>query len=276
MATATEERAHAICSASGAERWLNCPGSLHLCKDLPPEEPSVYAKEGTRAHGYAEKILRAWVDKGKPRGFPSLDDLRILFAEKEHEDAFFPGEDDDRGFSMLDYVMTYVNLCMDEVDAFDDPGPAIRIEQKLTLDEGMKMFGTADFLLTGKLQGKDVGVIVDLKYGKGKKVKIENNSQLAYYAVGLMKTSKRPLEEIKVRVVQPRIDEFFSERWYTRRELIAWENHIISGAENALWQLAGARPRFLLDGPWCFFCPGRKICPELEKKRHEKAGKLFD
>jgi hypothetical protein len=172
--------------------------------------------------------------------------------------------------------MTYVNLCIEQVEAFDPPGPAIRIEQKLVLDEGMNMFGTADFLATGNLRGKSVGVIVDLKYGKGKKVQTENNSQLAYYAVALMKTSKKPLEEVKVVVVQPRINEFFSERSYDRRELIAWETHIINGAENAIWQLSGARSRFLLDGPWCFFCPGRKICPQLEQKRKEKAGQLFD
>ena len=269
------ERKHALCSASGAERWLNCPGSLHLSKDLPSEEPSIYAKEGTRAHEYAEKILRSWVDKGRPQGFPSLQELRELFPGPAHEDAFIPDEDEGRGYSMFDYVMTYVNLCIDEADSFDPPGPSIRIEQKLILDEGMKMFGTADFLATGRIGGEDVGVIVDLKYGKGKKVKTENNPQLAYYAVALLKCSSKPLKSVKVRVVQPRIDEFYSERWYTRKELKAWEEQFILGAENALWQLHGSRPRFLLDGPWCYFCPARKVCPQLEKKRHDKACKLF-
>jgi hypothetical protein len=270
------ERAHALCSASGAERWLNCPGSLHAAKDLPPEPPSVYAQEGTRAHWYAETILRAWIDKGQPKAFPSLSDLRALFPGPEHEDAFSPGDDNPRGFSMLDYVLTYVNLCIDEVEAFDSPGPAIRIEQRLVLDEGMGMFGTADFLVTGNLQGKSVGVIVDLKYGKGKRVKTDNNPQLAYYAVGLLKSSKKPLEEIKVRVVQPRIDEYFSERWYSRKELKAWEEQLILGAENAMWQLHGSRQRFLLEGPWCFFCPARKVCPELEKKRVARMASGFD
>jgi hypothetical protein len=246
---------------------------LHAAKDLPPEPTSVYAQEGTRAHEYAERILRAWIDRGRPKSFPGYSDLRDLFPGSEHEEAFSPQGDVGSGFSMLDYVMTYVNLCMDEAEVFDPPGPAIRIEQRLVLDEGMGMFGTADFLATGTMRGKAVGVIVDLKYGKGKKVKTENNPQLAYYAVALLKSSKKPLEEIKVRVVQPRIDEFYSERWYTRRELKAWEEQFILGAENA--QLQGSRPRFLLEGPWCFFCPARKVCPELEKKRLEKAGRLF-
>lgn len=50
------DRAHSPLGASGAERWIQCPGSVRLTKDLP-DETSEYAQEGTLAHEIAEAIL---------------------------------------------------------------------------------------------------------------------------------------------------------------------------------------------------------------------------
>ena len=46
---------HAKLAPSGAERWVNCPGSL-MFNDLPGKD-TVYSKEGTLAHEAAEKAL---------------------------------------------------------------------------------------------------------------------------------------------------------------------------------------------------------------------------
>lgn len=40
---------HAVLSASSAHRWLNCPGSVSLTKDMP-DTKSEYAEEGRLAH----------------------------------------------------------------------------------------------------------------------------------------------------------------------------------------------------------------------------------
>ena len=45
--------AHALLSPSAAERWINCPASVFLNKDIP-DEGSVYADEGTAAHTVME------------------------------------------------------------------------------------------------------------------------------------------------------------------------------------------------------------------------------
>lgn len=45
--------AHALLSPSAAERWINCPASVFLNKDIP-DEGSVYADEGTAAHTLME------------------------------------------------------------------------------------------------------------------------------------------------------------------------------------------------------------------------------
>ena len=48
---------HALLSASAAERWMNCPGSVAATKDLP-SSTSVYAEEGTLAHSLCELKVR--------------------------------------------------------------------------------------------------------------------------------------------------------------------------------------------------------------------------
>jgi hypothetical protein len=49
---------HAKLSPSAAERWMTCPGSVVLAKDMP-QKSSVFAEEGTQAHELAEKLLTA-------------------------------------------------------------------------------------------------------------------------------------------------------------------------------------------------------------------------
>lgn len=55
---ATPEK-HALLSASSAHRWLNCPGSVSLTKDMP-DTVSEYAEEGRLAHALAELKLRKY------------------------------------------------------------------------------------------------------------------------------------------------------------------------------------------------------------------------
>lgn len=262
-----KDREHAICSASSAERWLNCPGSVCMSQGIPEPPPSSYALEGTRAHELSEKILRHWKDNGRKLDYGFVDTLRPEYADTEFPTA------DGRTWSMVDFALTYVHLCIDETEQFDK-APAVALEQRLTLDEGMKMFGTADFLATGPRGGEDVGVIVDLKYGRGKKVKTKGNDQLLYYAVALRKTSKKKLQRIKVRVVQPRLDEYFGEEEYGTEDLDAGEQKLILGAEKALWQAATKKPE-LRRGGWCWFCPAKSICPEYGKGRAEEAVAAF-
>ena len=51
------ERKHAVLSASSAHRWLACPPSAMLEKELP-DETTVYAEEGSVAHEVAEYKVR--------------------------------------------------------------------------------------------------------------------------------------------------------------------------------------------------------------------------
>ena len=50
---------HAVISPSAADRWIHCPGSVALTKDLE-DKGSTYAAEGTLAHSICELKLRKY------------------------------------------------------------------------------------------------------------------------------------------------------------------------------------------------------------------------
>lgn len=263
-----EKREHAVCAASAAERWLNCPGSIKLSQRLPDEPRSPYALEGTRAHELAERILRKWEEDERCLNQAWVDTLRPEYRDTEFETG------DGRMWSMVDYAMTYVNVCLEQVSQFSER-PTVRMEHRLTLDKDLGLFGTGDFVCTGKQGGEWVGVVADFKYGT-KRVKAERNLQLSYYAAALRKNSKRPLERIKTVIVQPKVKQFYDEAWYTASELDEVEKELKSGAEKAVRQVMGMEPVELQRGSWCWFCPARSVCPEMDKARAEKAAEEFE
>lgn len=250
-------RKHALCSASSAERWLECPGSVALSMTVPEPPTSPYALEGTKAHELSEKILFEWVKDNYTLSDAFLTRLR---SEEDPE--------------MLDYVLEYVYACVEATMRFDAT-PTIRIEQRLTFDANMNMFGTADFIATGLMDGRNTGIIVDLKYGKGKKVKTENNPQLAYYAVALRSCSKKKLERVIVQIVQPRIKGASTSVEFSKEDLDTWGLKLTLGAEQALWMAGRAKPPVYKEGSWCWFCPGKQVCPEIAKRVSEHLVEQF-
>ena len=51
--------AHAKRSPSSSHRWLECPGSINLCGDLP-DIPNEYSAEGTMLHHFTYLRIKAW------------------------------------------------------------------------------------------------------------------------------------------------------------------------------------------------------------------------
>jgi len=193
--------------------------------------------------------------------------------DKAYHDQLI-AELDEADHGMYENVMQYVEHCLYEVAQFDSR-PTIRVEQRLTLSSDMDMFGTADFLATGLMNGEPVGVIVDLKYGKGKKVKTQDNPQLAYYAVALKLSSKKNIKRIKVSIVQPRVDEPIGSQWFDLDSLNDWQGKFILGAEDALWMLGKAKKPVYQEGSWCWFCPGKKACPLIAERVGTKLASEF-
>ena len=53
---------HALLSASSSHRWINCPPSVMLTKDME-DVPSEYAKEGSEAHELGAYLIEKALGK---------------------------------------------------------------------------------------------------------------------------------------------------------------------------------------------------------------------
>jgi hypothetical protein len=236
------DRPHALCSASSSNRWMQCPGSVGLSLDAPPEEKSIYAEEGTKAHELAEKRLR--------------------------------GDNSLSGDIVMDlHVASYLDFIRDKKQEFNEP-PTMRLESKLILNADLNMWGTADVAMTGKVGGKIHGKIIDLKYGKTKVI-AKGNSQLAYYAAALLNTSSKQLDEVEVSIFQPRIKNPITSVTYSFEELIAWQGVFTTACNKAMLQMLELNKREYVMGDYCKWCPAKTICPERLKESEGDADEFF-
>lgn len=241
-------KTHADLSASSAYRWMACGGSVRLSRGKP-NRSSIYAIEGNVAHTVGQKCL----DK------PKLDiDSFVGLEIKEPES----GELVEVTQDMADNVAVYVDYCR----SLMRPGAMWWVERKFSLaslNPPDDMYGTSDFpcydIDTCGLE------IVDLKYGQGVTVEVEENEQEMYYALGavmaLQAEQNLPIEKVKITIVQPRIPHVNGpiRSWeISIEDLIAFADTLLDRARQALRADAP-----LVPGDHCRFCPAAAECPAL-------------
>ncbi len=238
-------RGHALCSASSSHRWLNCSGSVALCREVP-KRTSIYAEEGTKAHEVAEIVLS-----------------EILEIKTDKVMTEIPEE-------MFLNIKKYISFVQGKAKEFDKE-PIIRIEKKLTLYKDLNMWGTADVVMVGIKDGAYHGKVIDLKYGKTP-VEALNNPQLSYYGAALIKTAQEQkpgvlLDSVEVSIYQPRIDKPVRGFNYTHADLMAWIGVLTRGAEKAIYQVIGITPREFKKGDWCKWCDAKSKCPLMKSEK---------
>jgi len=253
-----EERAHALLSASGSERWINCPASPRLEEGFP-EETSVYAREGTLAHELAEIMLK--VDLKKMTMAKYREELEVLKKHELYSD------------DLLDPIMDYVNYVKQQYAEAKriDPAALILIENKFDLRNYVEMgFGTSDCTIaySGHIE------VIDLKFGAGKEVKATNNSQLMYYGLGALESlgamAKR-LHNVKLTIVQPRMSNI--DTWETTLvDLRKWGEEVLR--PKAIEAYRGDGPQ--VPGDWCQFCKVRPRCKALHDLAMENVRRDFE
>ncbi len=230
---------HARCSASAAYRWINCPGSVALSDQCQDPGSSNYADEGTLAHTVAELKLRHEIGE--------LTDLE--YQEQRialQENAYYTGE-------MEEATDFYVEVVLESLAAAGG-GAELMIEQRLDLSKWIpEGFGTSDVVIIGG------GMIqaIDLKYGKGVKVKAKNNPQLRLYGLGAANLfgSLYDFDTVRTTIVQPRLDHVDSETSLLK-ELLLWGEEEV--APRAIMAMEGTD--YLVAGDWCRFCPAKARC----------------
>lgn len=255
------ERAHALLSASGAKRWLNCTPAPRLEEKFGGADKSTsYAQEGTVAHELAELYLRYEL-----LGNMSEEEFNNEL-DKIMSDELFNEE-------MLDIVPIYVDYCAQEyrtAKAQNNRAITFAVEDKLNLSAIIPdSFGTADCIIAadGTLE------VIDLKYGKGVPVYAEWNPQLMLYALGALSLYDilYNIQAVKLTIVQPRLDNISS-----------WE---ISVKDLRDWAITEVKPKaqqafsgegVLNSGSWCQFCKVRNRCRKLYEESLEMAKYEFN
>lgn len=248
------ERSHAMLSASGASRWLNCTPSAKLEFEHGENKTSSYAEEGTLAHELAELYIRKDV----------LCDITDQAFENALENIM---NNDLFNDEMLDVVPIYTDYCSDQfIEAKTANALAvIEIEQKLDLSEYVPdSFGTADCVIIND----DLMEVIDLKYGKGVPVYAEWNKQLMLYGLGALRKYDMmyDIKEVRLSIVQPRINNISS--WQISvEELQKWAEEELKPKAQLAYKGEGE----LCAGDWCRFCAVRNRCRKLYEQQIEIA-----
>ncbi len=254
--SAHQNRSHALLSASGASRWMNCTPSARLEDKIADGGSSVYAEEGTYAHELAELYLRNHLD-------PKNQKISLELREKRKH-ALFSDE-------LKKYVYVYVDYVIEKLNALKkaDPRTMILLEEKVDLRDYIpEGFGTGD---TGIVGAKKL-IIIDLKFGKGVKVDAPNNPQLRIYGLGFLSKFEftHSIDEVELVIVQPRLDHISTET-ISFNALIDWgENQVKPKAKEA----HDGNGEFAV-GSWCKFCKVKATCKAMKDFAFEQMQKDF-
>lgn len=237
------ELAHSPLGGSGAERWMNCPGSQALLRALKLPEgsgDSDFAAEGTAAHEAAAECLL--------KGSDAWELIGLTY----------------NGHVITEDHANNIQVYLDECRRDMVPGATVKIEQRIGKRyDGTRphplYYGSVDF----SAYGEDLLVITDFKFGVGIPVEPEWNAQCMYYAFGIL--ISRPMvrsdREVRIKIVQPRCfhpDGPVREWVTTAGEILEWGNSVLLPA-----MLDAEISERFLNGKWCRFCPAKIVCPIL-------------
>lgn len=223
---------HAVLSASGSHRWLNCTPSARL--ELEFENTgSEAAREGTAAHALCEHKLKRALHIRSRRPVSDYDSDEM----EECTDAYAE-------FVMEQYEAAK-QVCKD---------PVVLIEQRLDFSCYVPGgFGTGDCLIISD----DRLHIIDFKYGMGILVDAEDNPQMKLYALGALAVydALYDIREVSMTIFQPRRENVST--WTVPVEdLKAWAENELKHKAKMAYDGEGE----YLPGEWCTFCRAAVRC----------------
>ncbi|MEC1695940.1 DUF2800 domain-containing protein [Schinkia azotoformans] len=223
---------HAVLSASGSHRWLNCLPSARLELEFENSESNA-AAEGTAAHAICEHKLKKALHMRSKRPVSVYDSDEM----EEHSDAY------------VEFVMEQLELARQSCT-----DPLILIEQRLDFSCYVPQgFGTGDCIIIGdkKLH------IIDFKYGMGVLVDAVENPQMKLYALGALEIydSLYDIEEVSMTIFQPR-RENVSTWTIPVKELKDWAENELKPKAKKAYDGEGE----YLTGEWCTFCRAAVKC----------------
>ena len=279
---------HAVLSPSGAETWMNCPGSAAMQRGLP-NDANEYSDEGTAAHLLGSTCLEVGNDPWFYIGRKIIVGYRV---EDEFDGAEWAVEGSAptelmrirRWYTVDQDMADHVQKYVDAVRVYRGDGllmPEVRVSiEAFTGEEGAA--GTSDAAI---VRGTEL-TVVDLKYGMGVKVYAERNKQLMIYALGVREEldfTHGPFDRIRIVISQPRLDHL--DEWdCTSAELDAFGEEVKAAAAKALKLYNEPLPAAIGDNclalnpseDACRWCKAKPHCPALAKFVQDAAGCDFE
>lgn len=232
-------RAHALLSASGAQRWLTCTPSAKL-EDTLPDTTSESARKGTHAHEIGElKLRKYFIEPMGPRKFANA-------MKKFKENELYEADMDRNTDLYLEYVQSVVH-------GFETK-PYITIERKVDFSNYVPGgFGTSDCIV---ISSKILHVI-DYKNGRGHPVSAEDNAQMKLYALGALNAYSLlyDIETVRMSIVQPKVWDEPSTWEISKADLLVWGESIKPIAERA-----NKGEGEYVVGEHCGFCRAKDTC----------------
>jgi len=237
---------HAILSASGSHRWLECTPSAVL-ESRVPDPGSPYAMEGTIAHEIAACML---LGEDPPEGI---------------------GDHPSFTRAMVDHAEEYRDFVMEQLAEArkTDPMATLLVERRLDFSDYVpEGFGTGDAVIVadGMLR------VIDYKYGQGVKVEATDNSQMRLYALGALSEFGfiYNVEEVSTTIFQPRLGWIDTEVLMTEA-LLNWGRYV-----KEIAAIAARGEGEKKAGPHCKFCKVADRCPALAAYQMETVSRAFD
>lgn len=226
-----EKPKHSRFAPSKMERRIACPGSAHV--DNKDIESSEAAREGDRAHEEAAKILSG-----------NITPKRLLDLEIKHDIKIY-----------LDYILSL----SDEYVVNHNRYVEIEVFLDAISDE---IYGTSDCIVSN---WPNTLHVIDLKYGKGKLVEVDNNAQLATYGLGALERFGTDFDEVWLTIIQPRAEHKDGpiRTWKTTPAELheTWHTKIQKAYQKAI-----DKPHLFKPGNHCMWCSGARECVEAKKK----------
>lgn len=251
--------AHSLLSASAADRWANCPGSVALSQGIP-DSGSAAATEGTGLHELLAQCFEAGTDAWE------VPSIKFKADGKEHE------------IELNEEQHGAVQACLDYVRSFEG---SKFYEMSVTYGRTIgqpdeEAFGTADIIV---LDGTHLHVM-DAKFGR-RFVDCVDNKQMLLYGIGVvqaLETLGDEIETISLHILQPRVGgKVAKEPWtISRAELdnraagftahagevqTALKTFTSGKQPGVLWAENFLRP----SETACNWCRAAAICPALAK-----------
>lgn len=238
---------HAVLSASGAHRWLNCLPSARLELEFADSESNA-AAEGTAAHALAEHKLRKALKMCSKKPISPFDCDEM----EEYTDAY------------VEFVMEQLELAKQNC-----ADPLVLIEQRLDFSCYVPQgFGTGDAIIIAdkKLH------IIDFKYGMGVLVNVVENPQMKLYTLGALEIydSLYDIEEVSMVIFQPR-RENVSTWTVSVNELKGWAENELKPKAKMAYDGEGE----YLPGDWCTFCRAAVKCRARAEEKLKLAQSEF-